>query len=317
MPMPRLAPLALVALAAALTAGAAAQNVPDWPDLMLKTRITHQDPANSVSTTVIYLKGPRARREMESEGRPIPQFLDITQCDEHRTVILNPEAKAYAYRPIMPVRRDVHVALGAGMVLRGAAPSDTTGVTVTVTNDAVDTGERRQFNHYTARHVITTHKTEPHPGSHMSASATTVDGWYLDLPDASCTDPADQEVFTRTGIATMRPPTGGAPERVEFKQLGTALRGYPIEETVTHTEGPPRPVRLQERRELIELSEAPLDDALFTVPPDYLPALPMPNGGFDLRKQDTLFNRLALYYQNAVAWWDYLTTGRPSYGHGY
>lgn len=53
---------------------------------------------------------------------------------------------------------------------------------MTITIDAVDTGERRTLGGYIARRVITTTKTESGRGTSVPASESTQDGWYIDLP---------------------------------------------------------------------------------------------------------------------------------------
>jgi hypothetical protein len=57
---------------------------------------------------------------------------------------------------------------------------------------------------------------------------------------------------------------------------------------------------------LMAQSAAPLDDALFTPPPDYRAALQRPDGIYDLSKPDTLMNRVESYRELAAAWADYL-----------
>jgi hypothetical protein len=60
---------------------------------------------------------------------------------------------------------------------------------------------------------------------------------------------------------------------VHIERLGTARRGYPIEETSrSQDEGGTSTSQLV----LVEFSDAPLDAALFTVTAGYRPALPMP-----------------------------------------
>jgi hypothetical protein len=59
---------------------------------------------------------------------------------------------------------------------------------------------------------------------------------------------------------------------------------------------------LTTRVALIEFSEAPLDDVLFTIPPGYRAALRRLQGGFDLAKPDTLRNRLASYWEEVTSW---------------
>jgi hypothetical protein len=179
---------------------------------------------------------------------------------------MNAEAKTYWYRPIF-----VHPPGSGGGVIIGSRG----------TRETVDTGERRAYTHYTARHLITTTKTVQPP------SVVTEDGWFVELPDASC------------------------------QQVAGVLRGFPLEETVTREYA--GKTEIVARQELIELSEAPVDDALFTAPADYLPALPTSQGGVDMRKQDTLVNRLGLYWQSLEAWANYWlgTKPTPAWGHGY
>lgn len=284
-------------------------------DLMIRTRRTIDRPGAAVFTEVIYLKGKRQRRETlverpsDAAMSPRPHGavaeIHITQCDERRTVRLNDEAKLYAYVPMEDMSAYVTRARAAAAIRQGAVRETTTGATVTtvtITTDAVDTGERRQFGHYTARHVITTRKTEPGPGSSTRASLNEQDGWYLDLPDANCSDSPGQ---TTTMLVAL--PSFGEPvDRIEFKQLGTARRGYPIEEIERSRNEAGADVTFVTKTNVIDFSEAPLDAALFTVPNGYRPALPRPAGGFDLTRPDTFANRLESYrdaLRDAIASW--------------
>jgi hypothetical protein len=133
---------------------------------------------------------------------------------------------------------------------------------VTVTTDSVDTGERRQVGSYQARHVKTTVTVEPGPEAVSHKSKTEIDGWYLDLPGLYCQDSSKQ----RMGWSTAG---SGRVDRVIFKRIGTAPRGFAVEETTTKREGERVFVN---KVELLEISEKPLDESLFEVPPDYAPA---------------------------------------------
>src|SRR6185295_12880025 len=53
--------------------------------------------------------------------------------------------------------------------------------TVRVETETVDTGERREFFGRPARHVTTTRRVTPLPGSRCQDSQTVTDGWYIDL----------------------------------------------------------------------------------------------------------------------------------------
>ena len=56
---------------------------------------------------------------------------------------------------------------------------------------------------------------------------------------------------------------------------------------------------------LEEISDVPLDPALFEIPDGYRPALPVGNGGFDLERPDTLVNRVRVAYENTASWLQY------------
>jgi hypothetical protein len=92
---------------------------------------------------------------------------------------------------------------------------------------------------------------------------------------------------------------GGVRDRVHFKTLGTAPRGYPIDEIVRQEETGETTVS---RIALVEASEASLDAALFDLPPDYRPALPQWHGAHDLTKSDTLAHRLQSYRDELKRW---------------
>ena len=53
---------------------------------------------------------------------------------------------------------------------------------------------------------------------------------------------------------------------------------------------------------LIEFSEAPLDNSLFTVPAGYRPGLPLLHGRVDMSKPDTLINRLESFWEEMTSW---------------
>jgi hypothetical protein len=80
---------------------------------------------------------------------------------------------------------------------------------------------------------------------------------------------------------------------LHFKRLGTAPAGFAIEEATKKTENGSSATG---RVEMLEFSEAPLDNAFFDVPAGYSPALRTARGGYDLTKPDTLANRVEVYW---------------------
>jgi hypothetical protein len=280
--------------------------VPDAPDATITTRRTMDRPGGSVLTEVLYLKGARQRREFLFEhpsqpvvGMQIPRGFtqaQISQCDQQRMLWLNLDAKTYAYEPIIdPATTIARLRTATGrQALSDEKPSRPT---FRITLDAVDTGERRQYGRYVARHVITTKTIEPEPGANVDASVDRQDGWYIDVLESNCT--------TSEGVAFVSgavQKSGTPPPAVEFKRRGDTRRGYPIEETHRHGGR----YAFVSRIELVEFSETPLDQELFTVPDGYRAALPLPNGGYDLTKPDTILNRVDSYRQVVAAWTDYI-----------
>jgi hypothetical protein len=297
--------LGLLGLLAAQSVGPPKFLVPAVPDVTIKTRLTIDRQNSSISTTVVYLKGARQRAETIVDWPPQVSAITgakrahigttITQCDERRTLLLNEEAKTYAYSPIEDPSVDLQRARLAASRRPQPGPA---GGDVTITIDAVDTGERRTMGRYIARRVITTTKTEPGPGSSVPPSDHEQDGWYVDLPPADCWDRGDRsEAFLFT--FAQRPNTPR--DNVHIKRLGTARRGYAVEEMNRSKD---EQGTTTSKLELIEFSDAPLDDALFTVPASYRSALPNLFGGYDLTKPDTIMNRLQSYWNGVRAWAD-------------
>src|SRR5207247_455803 len=112
---------------------------------------------------------------------------------------------------------------------RPVSLSRMSGAEVTVTIDSIDTGERRQFAHYTARRVKATTRFEPGLGASTPASVEETDGWYIDLPGLGCREASSGFGFGVLGSGNRR-------DRFQIKWLGKAPRGYPIEETALRTE---------------------------------------------------------------------------------
>jgi hypothetical protein len=265
--------------------------VPNVPDLTIRTRAT-TDPAvvgRALSTTQ-YFKGARQRQEDIINGKPA-HSIAITQCDERRTLSLNDEAQTYAYRPIVDISDEFKRARQASSTT-GSNQTSTDGKHTTITN-SVDTGERRQVGPYTARHVLTTRRTEF--GASDTIQVEDRDGWYIDLP-VECHDWAAQlDLWDTTPVVPG----------MRMIRLGNGRRGYPIIETIRSSNGmfmDGAGVTVTSKQELVEVSEQVLDAALFTVPPGYRPALPRSRGGPDMSRPDTLTNRAVLYWQELVTW---------------
>src|SRR5438093_746095 len=92
-----LLPIALAVAPAILaqTLSTPAFVVPTFSDLTIKKQHSFGPPSSRGTTEVLYLKGARERREFlyEPSGSGSLSYATILQCDQRRSVQLNPEAK--------------------------------------------------------------------------------------------------------------------------------------------------------------------------------------------------------------------------------
>lgn len=261
--------------------------VPNHPDLAIKTRRTSVDWLSQVNT--LYLKGARERSEIVIEKLGRADAINravIRQCDEKRVFNLNERDKIYASSRIEDWSERLRKADPVGLTQRS-------GAEVMMTIDSVDTGERRQFEHYTARHVKVKIRTEPGPGASTPASVEETDGWYIDLPGFGCQEQG------LSGFARLSASRGNRQDRWQIKWLGRAPRGYAIEETSVVTEAGNKTIS---KVGLLEISEAPVNPSIFEVPAGYRQALQTGNGGADLTKPDTISNRAQFYWTRLTLW---------------
>jgi hypothetical protein len=144
-----------------------------------------------------------------------------------------------------------------------AAAATRRGGIVTSTFTTTDTGERRKMFGYTARRIKTSINTESSPDAcQVSRSRMETDGWYIDAQFA-----LDCEMQAGAAYAAAAQ-GGGCRDEYRTKQIGTAKPGYPVlvttrlfdengNESFTFTQ------------EVLEITSAVLDSALFDAPADY------------------------------------------------
>jgi len=258
--------------------------VPSFADLTIRTQRAFGPTARS--TEILSLKGARERREeiFEQPGRKESRYITITQCDRQRTIQLNVAARLFGASSLQAPPRWFRN--------RPALP-EATGADVTVTFDAVDTGERRTFGHHIARRVRSTITVEPSPEAITPRSSTERDGWYIDLPGLNCSDDHTESFAQLEVLSSDRPR-----DRRHIQIKRTAKRGYAIEETTRSSQSG---VTHVDEITLIAFSEDSLDSSLFEIPGDYRAALPLIGGGFDMDRPDTIPNRLHLYSEQLAA----------------
>jgi hypothetical protein len=206
------------------------------------------------------IKGARERNEMNTGSGM--DLVTITQCDLKRTVQLSERVKKYV---ITPMNTGDTSSQSPSTVPAGTQPSRKGGL-VTYTSTATDTGERKEMFGFTARHIKTSLTIQSSPDAcNPTNQKMETDGWYIDLSFGIDCD------VERTKVAARPMAAGGCQDRVKFNRQGVARTGYPLSETTTMY-GPDGRVMFTTTKEVVELSRAPLDAALFDVPAGYVEA---------------------------------------------
>lgn len=224
-----------------------------FADVKIKTRQTASGQTYEGTT---YIKGKRQRSERNMGGM---EMINLTQCDLQRGVQLNPQTKTYIVNSFDAGETETPIASASAKTDKVVR----SGGTVTSTINVKDTGERKQMFGFTARHLIITMETVSTPDActpHKSKMQT--DGWYI---DAEFYLDCEQNYAVRSYQARKN---GGCQDRYVSKQLGTGKRGYPLYEKMTMFDESGKET-YSYVTEVVELSRATLNAALFDVPTDY------------------------------------------------
>jgi len=227
-------------------------------DIKIKTRTTVM---GHTSESTVYIKGARERNEMSFGGHG--GSVSLIQCDQKRMVTVTgnqcmviPMGGGESACPAMPSARSM------AQMMRGGQPEPEAprkGGVVTITRTSTDTGETQQMFGYKARHIKSTMVMESSPDacnqSHMKME---MDGWYANISEGfSCGDESYQAMACRGG-------RGGCSDRIVMKGGGGAALGYPLKQTVTMTS---EQGNFTTTTEVVELTNATLEDSLFEMPP--------------------------------------------------
>jgi hypothetical protein len=191
----------------------------------------------------------------------------IQQCDARRSLMLNLDAREYTSTELD--ERGVPKGYKAPVIPQKAQGWGSVEIFI----DAVDTGERKEIFGHTARHVITRERRVVSPGNCQQNLTSETDGWYIDLevPSPSCYVAPKHT----TAVAVLASSPSCAQQRFEVHRSGVSETGFPVSlTTTTHTslqqpDGSTKEYSNSTTSEVVELSEAPLDPALFEVPPGF------------------------------------------------
>jgi hypothetical protein len=202
-----------------------------------------------------YIKGKRQRSESMNG-----MMINLTQCDLRRGIQLNSQTKTYlvnAFGEASPGSAGMSTAVvdSNGVVQAGGR------VTTTITTK--DTGERKQMFGFTARHLIITMETASSPDAcNKTTTKMQTDGWYIDAEFVLDCD------YGYQNYSNYSAKNGGCKDKYDIKTVGTAKRGYPVYEKMTMFDGSGKET-FSMVSEVVELSKATLEAALFDIPADY------------------------------------------------
>ncbi|MDQ3584470.1 MAG: hypothetical protein ACR2GW_06055 [Pyrinomonadaceae bacterium] len=223
-------------------------------DVKIKSKSTS---GGQITEQVTYIKGKRQRSELN------PALATIMQCDLRRTITLSEPSQTYVVTPFdqnngadsAPAQDNGTAANQPASARRGGA------VTTTITH--TDTGERKKMFGYIARRIKTLMVTESSPDAcEPTRSRMEQDGWYIDA--AFALDCGGQNA----AAYVPRAKADGCRDQYRTKQSGAVKLGYPVLVTTTLYDEKNQP-SFSFSQEVIEISTATLDDALFDVPANY------------------------------------------------
>jgi hypothetical protein len=221
-------------------------------DTKVKTR---QTSGGQTYENTSYIKGKRQRSETNSG-----QMIMIQQCDLRRNIQIMPQMKMYMIQPYD--QPSTGSTAPSASTPASSQPVKKGGV-VTSTVTTKDTGERKQMLGYTARHIITTMEMKSSPDAcSQNNTRMEIDGWYIDA--AFALDCDSSRAYTN-----YKPhASGGCQDRYEMKTIGVAKKGYPVWEKTTMF-GPNGAESFSTLNEVVEFSQATLDQSLFEIPEGY------------------------------------------------
>ena len=215
------------------------------------------------SETVTMIKG--ARERSESHMGYGYDTVTITQCDLKRTLQISDTTKKYVVTQ-METGQPSSTTTPGTPASAPTTPARSGGVVEYVTS-SVDTGERKEMFGFTARHVKSSTSVNASPNAcNPGKMRTELDGWYIDLNvEFNC------DMNRPPTMPTNRMPNAGCRDQVKTRREGTAKTGYPLIETMKYY-GSDGQLTFAQTKEVIELSRATLESALFDIPKGYTEA---------------------------------------------
>ena len=197
-----------------------------------------------ISDNVLMIKDGKFRFETHvASGKT---DADIYDCPRRRRIQINESARTFLIQELAPTKpeeasRKTEVAQGE----------------VTRTIDLHDTGERKDFFGYSARHVTGTIVDDGESCAKDFSGKIYSDGWYIDYPVEGC--------YGSTLARKLSYPSSGCKGRVNVRVTDINDPGYPVLQLT----GLDEHFSMVIRDETSSVSRAPLDPHLFEAPAGY------------------------------------------------
>lgn len=254
------------------------ESMPPGYSIGTKITIVANEGSPYENEVTFYLQPDRSRTEyFYKDGKPLKgAFALVVRCDLRQSLYFSPDSITYDARPYPPPR--ITEAEARTLRLRTTPNYRTVEPTMRIETSYKDTGERKDFFGFTARHIII--KRQTWPDGRSLPRTEILDGWYINPPLTSCEqqhaieskdDPVIYPNETIEYIETVK--TGDVPD--------PTLGWLPAEErkidrqTVLLSDGSTKEVLSGGHEQHIKnIEEVPMDPALFG-PPAFYATVPL------------------------------------------
>jgi hypothetical protein len=249
-------------------------SMPPGYSIGIKITLVTNERSSDASEAIFYLQPDRSRTELRhKDGSEMKESVaSVVRCDLRESLFFSPGALTYDARPYPPPR--ITEAQARAFGLRTTPNYRTVEPTDRIETNYQDTGERKEFFGFTARHLIITIRQTPLETGHGWPQTEILDGWYISVPLTSCErrhaietkdDPVIYPNWTIENIEKVT--TGDIPDPTE---------GWlPAEEkeltrkTILLSDGSTKEVLSGNEHHITKIEEVPMDPELFGPPAFY------------------------------------------------
>jgi len=215
---------------------------------------------NPMSHRVVYYKSGKMRRKDNASGSESPSLSSIANCETKSGLLIDMNAREYrSYKvPKFQTEADLREYLQKN-------PDNPYHIAlVPVESRTADTGERKKFFGFEAKHLITTNRAA---SGNSSDGEEIIDGWYIDHDEAdnNCAPDSARAELSHVIPTLLRGPM----EIPEFHHTGPLPTGLVVKETHTvhfTAKGGAAARVITAEDSVEELSDSPLMPSVFELP---------------------------------------------------